>query len=219
MSSLESLIIETGPNPEIAVIWLHGLGANGHDFEPVVPELVFAQERAVRFIFPHAPELAVTINGGMRMPAWYDILAMDIDRKVDERQLRKSADAVAQLIDQQRQQGLRPENIIIGGFSQGGAVAYELALSYPERLDGLFALSTYYATAGSIQRSPANQELPVFVAHGSYDPIVPEALGQQAVATLKAQGYQPEYQSYGMEHSLCLEEVHHLNAFLSRCLN
>ncbi|MBE0486244.1 alpha/beta fold hydrolase [Marinobacter sp.] len=219
MSSLESLIIETGPSPEIAVIWLHGLGASGHDFEPVVPELAFAQERAVRFIFPHAPELPVTINGGMRMPAWYDILAMDIDRKVDELQLRASSDAVAQLIEQQREQGLRPENIIIGGFSQGGAVAYELALSYPERLGGLFALSTYYATAGSIQRSTANETLPVFVAHGSYDPIVPEALGQQAVETLKAQGYQPEYQSYGMEHSLCLEEVHHLNDFLTRCLN
>jgi len=219
MPSLDSLIIETGPNPEASVIWLHGLGANGHDFEPVVPELAFAKKRAVRFIFPHAPDLPVTINGGMRMPAWYDILAMNIDRKLDEKQLRISAAAVAELVDQEREKGVASENILVGGFSQGGAVAYESALSYPEPLAGLFALSTYYATADSVQRSEANRNLPVFVAHGSRDPMVPEALGQQAVKTLEEQGYEPEYHRYGMEHSLCLEEIRDMDAFCERCLS
>ena len=219
MSSLESLIIETGENPDASVIWLHGLGASGHDFEPLVPELAFAREHAVRFIFPHAPEMPVTVNGGMRMPAWYDILAMNIDREVDEKQLRVSAEQAARLIDQEREKGIAPERILVGGFSQGGAVAYELALSYPQRLAGLFALSTYYATAGSIQRSPANEGLPVFIGHGSHDPIVPEALGRVAVTTLEQQGYQPKYHRYGMEHSVCLEEVRDLDAFCSRCLS
>lgn len=219
MPSLDSLIIETGSNPEASVIWLHGLGANGHDFEPVVPELAFAKKRAVRFIFPHAPDLPVTINGGMRMPAWYDILAMNIDRKLDEKQLRISAAAVAELIDQEREKGVASENILVGGFSQGGAVAYEAALSYPQPLAGLFALSTYYATADSVQRSEANRKLPVFVAHGSRDPMVPEALGQQAVKTLQEQGYEPEYHRYGMEHSLCLEEIRDMDAFCERCLS
>ncbi|MGM0952198.1 MAG: alpha/beta hydrolase [Pseudomonadota bacterium] len=219
MPSLDSLIIETGPNPEASVIWLHGLGANGHDFEPVVPELAFARKRAVRFIFPHAPELPVTINGGMRMPAWYDILAMNMDRKVDEKQLRISAAAVAELVDQEREKGVASENILVGGFSQGGAVAYEAALSYPQPLAGLFALSTYYATADSVQRSEGNRALPVFVAHGSRDPMVPEVLGQQAVKTLQAQGYEPEYHRYTMEHTLCLEEIRDMDAFCERCLS
>jgi len=219
MPSLESLIIETGPNPEASVIWLHGLGANGHDFEPVVPELAFAKKRAVRFIFPHAPDLPVTINGGMRMPAWYDILALNIDRQLDEKQLRASAQAVAELVDQEREKGIAPEKILVGGFSQGGAVAYEAALSYPAPLAGLFALSTYYATADSVQRSEVNQNLPIFVGHGSHDPMVPEALGQRAVEVLQAQGYAPEYHRYGMEHSLCLEEIRDMDAFCDRCLS
>ncbi|KXS54884.1 MAG: carboxylesterase [Marinobacter sp. T13-3] len=219
MPSLESLIIETGPNPEASVIWLHGLGANGHDFEPVVPELAFAKKRAVRFIFPHAPDLPVTINGGMRMPAWYDILALNIDRQLDEKQLRASAQAVAELVDQEREKGIAPENILVGGFSQGGAVAYETALSYSAPLAGLFALSTYYATADSVQRSEANQNLPIFIGHGTHDPMVPEALGQRAVQVLQGQGYAPEYHRYGMEHSLCLEEIRDMDAFCERCLS
>ena len=218
MPSLDSLVIETGPEPQASVIWLHGLGANGHDFEPVVPELAFAKKRPVRFIFPHAPDLPVTINGGMRMPAWYDILAMSINREVDEKQLRVSADAVRELVEQEIERGVPSDKILVGGFSQGGAVAYEMALSFEQPLAGLFALSTYYATAGSVHRSEANRNLPVFVAHGTRDPMVPEALGQQAVEILQQQGYQPEYHRYGMEHSLCLEEVRDLDAFCQRCL-
>lgn len=218
MKDLQTLEIETGEDPRVAVIWLHGLGASGHDFEPVVPELAFAREQAVRFIFPHAPELPVTINGGMVMPAWYDILAMDIDRKVDTPQLKASADAVARLIEQELEKGIPGENILIGGFSQGGAVAYELALSYPQKLGGLFVLSTYFATAESIELAPANRDIPVFVGHGSYDPIVPESLGQAATGMLQELGFEPEYHRYPMEHSLCLEEVRDLDRFFSRCL-
>lgn len=216
MTALNALQIETGDNPRTTIIWLHGLGASGHDFEPVVPEFRFSREQPVRFIFPHAPELPVTINGGMVMPAWYDILAMDVDRKVDTEQLRASAAMVAELIRQERERGIASENIILGGFSQGGAVAYELALSYPERLGGLFALSTYFATAESIELSDANRQLPVFIGHGQFDPVVAEHLGQAARQKLESLGYEPEYHNYGMEHSLCLEEVRDLDAFLAQ---
>ncbi|BEH15876.1 alpha/beta hydrolase [Marinobacter shengliensis] len=214
MTALNTLQIDTGENPQTTIIWLHGLGASGHDFEPVVPEFRFSREQPVRFIFPHAPELPVTINGGMVMPAWYDILAMDVDRKVDTTQLRASAGMVAELIQQERERGITSENIILGGFSQGGAVAYELALSYPERLGGLFALSTYFATADSIRLSDANRKLPIFIGHGRFDPIVAEHLGLAAQRKLQDLGYEPEYYCYGMEHSLCLEEVRDLDGFL-----
>ena len=216
MAELNTLQIDTGTDPKHTVIWLHGLGASGHDFEPVVPEFAFSKSTAVRFIFPHAPELPVTINGGMVMPAWYDILAMDIDRKVDTDQLKKSANLVAALVEAEIDRGVPSENIIIGGFSQGGAVAYELALSYPKPLGGLFALSTYFATADTISLSEANSNLPIFVAHGSFDPVVAETLGQAAVKRLQEMGYQPEYQSYAMEHSLCLEEVRDMDTFLTK---
>ncbi|SDW07374.1 alpha/beta hydrolase [Marinobacter mobilis] len=216
MTALNFLQIDTGENPGTTIIWLHGLGANGHDFEPVVPEFAFAKARPVRFLFPHAPDLPVTINGGMVMPAWYDILAMDIDRKVDVDQLRLSAHRVAALIQAERERGVASENIILGGFSQGGAVAYELALSYPEPLGGLFALSTYFATADSIKLHEANRNLPIFIGHGSVDPVVPEALGQAALEKLQALGYEPEYHGYYMEHSLCMEEIRDLDRFWSR---
>ncbi|WP_027847688.1 alpha/beta hydrolase [Marinospirillum minutulum] len=218
MAELNTLQIDTGANPEYTVIWLHGLGASGHDFEPLVPEFAFSKNTPVRFIFPHAPELPVTVNGGMVMPAWYDILAMDIDRKVDVEQLKKSANLVAALVEAEIDRGVPSKNIIIGGFSQGGAVAYELALSYPKPLGGLFALSTYFATADTINLSEANRSLPIFVAHGSFDPVVAEALGQTAVKHLQTMGYQPEYQSYGMDHSLCLEEVRDMDAFLAKVI-
>lgn len=218
MTKLSTLQIDTGPEPKYTIIWLHGLGASGHDFEPLVPEFAFAKETPVRFIFPHAPDLAVTINGGMVMPAWYDILAMDIDRKVDANQLRESAQQVAQLIELEIARGIPSEHIIVGGFSQGGAVAYELALSYTKPLGGLFALSTYFATADTIKLSDANRNIPIFVAHGSFDPVVAETLGTTAVKHLQAMGYKPEFQSYAMEHSLCLEEVRDMDVFLAKRL-
>mgnify|MGYP003151305792 FL=1 len=218
MQDLQYIEIETGENPTAAVIWLHGLGASGHDFETVVPELGLPEDTAVRFIFPHAPNLPVTINGGMSMPAWYDIKAMDIDRVVDTEQLRASADAVAKLVEQQKHKGIPPERIIIAGFSQGGAVAYELGLSYPERFGGVLALSTYFATADTVERSEANADVPISVYHGTFDPMVPESLGVRSVETLKEMGYDPSYQTFPMEHSVCLEEIQDIGRFIRRHL-
>lgn len=218
MQDLEYIEIETAENPTAAVIWLHGLGASGHDFEPVVPELGLPADAAVRFIFPHAPNLPVTINGGMSMPAWYDIKAMDIDRVVDTEQLRASADAVGKLIEQEIARGIPAEKIVIAGFSQGGAVAYELGLSYPQRLGGILALSTYFATADTVQPSGANADVPINVYHGTFDPMVPESLGVRSVEALKAMGYDPAYQTFPMEHSVCLEEVQDIGRFLRRHL-
>ncbi|OAN87208.1 carboxylesterase [Marinobacter sp. EhC06] len=218
MQDLQYIEIETGDNPTAAVIWLHGLGASGHDFEPVVPELGLPEDAAVRFIFPHAPNLPVTINGGMSMPAWYDIKAMDIDRVVDTEQLRASADAVAKLVEREKEKGVPADRIIIAGFSQGGAVAYELGLSYPERLGGILALSTYFATADTVQRSEANADVPISVYHGTFDPMVPESLGVRSVEALKEMGYEPSYQTFPMEHSVCLEEIQDIGRFIRRHL-
>lgn len=214
MTTLQYVQVDTGAEPKAAVIWLHGLGANGHDFEPIVPELALPAGAAVRFIFPHAPELPVTINGGMVMPAWYDIKAMDVKRTVDTEQLLASADSVAELVRQERDRGVPAERIIIAGFSQGGAVAYQLGLSYPERLGGILAMSTYFATAETIEPSEANRQIPISVFHGTFDPMVTEPLGQDSVARLKTMGYAPEYHTYPMEHAVCLEEIQEIG----RCI-
>jgi len=214
VQELQTIELETNPNPTAAVIWLHGLGASGHDFEPVVPELGLPDNAAVRFIFPHAPNMPVTINGGMTMPAWYDIKAMDIDRVVDTDQLMASSDAVAKLVDREIERGVKSENIVIAGFSQGGAVAYELGLSYPKRLAGIIALSTYFATAKTVKRSEANRDIPIRIYHGTFDPMVPEALGRQSVEKLQEMGFEPTYQTYPMEHSVCMEEIVDIGKFL-----
>jgi phospholipase/carboxylesterase len=168
----------------------------------------------VRFIFPHAPDLPVTINGGIRMPAWYDIKSLELGRTVDKDQLMASADSVAALVEQEIERGVKPERIVIAGFSQGGAVAYELGLSYPKRLAGILALSTYFATADSVTCSEANRDIPISVFHGTHDPMVPEALGQDSVAKLQDMGYSVEYETYPMEHAVCLEEIHAIGRFL-----
>lgn len=214
MQELQYIELETNANPTAAVIWLHGLGASGHDFEPVVPELGLPEDAAVRFIFPHAPNLPVTINGGMTMPAWYDIKAMDIDRVVDTDQLMASSDAVAKLVDREIERGVRSENILIAGFSQGGAVAYELGLNYPKRLAGIIALSTYFATAKTVKCSEANRDISIKIYHGTFDPMVPEALGRQSVEKLQGMGFEPTYQTYPMEHSVCMEEIVDIGKFI-----
>jgi len=154
----------------------------------------------------------------MSMPAWYDIKAMDIDRVVDTEQLRASADAVAKLVEREKEKGVPADRIIIAGFSQGGAVAYELGLSYPERLGGILALSTYFATADTVQRSEANADVPISVYHGTFDPMVPESLGVRSVEALKEMGYEPSYQTFPMEHSVCLEEIQDIGRFIRRHL-
>ncbi|SFR44907.1 phospholipase/carboxylesterase [Marinobacter daqiaonensis] len=219
MSRLDYIELETRHNPDAAVIWLHGLGASGHDFEPVVPELQLPANAGIRFLFPHAPEMAVTINGGMRMPAWYDIKSLELGRSIDTQQLRDSAQAVAELVEQEVARGIPSERIIIAGFSQGGAVAYELGLSYPQRLAGILALSSYFATAESVQPSDANRDIPISVFHGTHDPMIPEKLGRDSVEKLRAMGYQADYHSYPMDHSVCLEEIQEIGAFLRKHLN
>ena len=218
MSLLESVEINPAGPADATVIWLHGLGANGHDFEPIVPELNLPRGHRIRFVFPHAPHIPVTINQGHAMPAWYDILAMDLDRKVDETQLRASARAVHALIDNEVANGVNAERIVVAGFSQGGAVGYEAALTCPQRLGGLLALSTYFATAQTLIADPANNELPIEIHHGSHDPMVPEALGQRAADTLRALGYHVNYRRYPMEHAVCPAQIADIGRWLKTLL-
>jgi len=197
----------TAENPDASIIWLHGLGADGHDFEPIVEQLDLPANSAIRFIFPHAPSLPVTINNGMVMPAWYDILEMNIDREVDEVQLKKSVDNIVAFINREMEQGIASERIIIAGFSQGGAVAFETALSFPKPLAGLLALSTYFATKDSIEYSTENQDLPIAIHHGLQDPIVPFSLANVSSELLQSKGYNATLTSYDMEHSVCREQI------------
>lgn len=197
-----------------AVIWLHGLGASGDDFVPVVPHLGLPDELAVRFVFPHAPSIPVTINGGYVMPAWYDILERSIDRKVDIEQIVLSSDKIGRLVDEQIRQGVPSQNIIIAGFSQGGAVAYHHALTSDKPLAGLLALSTYFATAEQVKTVP-DTSLPVLIHHGEYDDTVPEILGVRAKNALLERGIEPEYRSYAMAHQVCMEQIKDIGAWMT----
>ncbi|WP_148253649.1 alpha/beta hydrolase [Aidingimonas lacisalsi] len=220
MSTTDELIIEpqSGRPVDACVILLHGLGADGHDFEPLVPALNLPADMAVRFVLPHAPRMPVTVNGGMTMPAWYDILEANLDRRVDEAQLMASAARIHGLIDAEIDKGIDSRRIIVAGFSQGGAVAYQAALTYPKPLGGLLALSTYFATADSIEPSDANRGLVIEAHHGSFDPVVPEALGQKGADRAKTMGYAVTYRRYAMQHSLCPEQVPDISAWLTERL-
>lgn len=219
MEYLPAVEIEPKQTATASVIWLHGLGADGNDFVPIIPELKLPEDLAVRFIFPHAPKLPVTINNGHVMPAWYDILEMSIDRSVDVAQLEKSAQAIADLIDREIERGIPSEKIILAGFSQGGAVAYQCGLTYPKPLAGILALSTYFATPETIKTHDANDDIPVHIFHGTKDPVVPEFLGQQARDVLKHMGYQCTYRTYPMEHSVVMEEIEDIGAEIVSMLN
>lgn len=200
-------VLEPENSADAAVIWLHGLGASGHDFVPVVPHLGLPDNHRVRFVFPHAPEIPITINGGMVMPAWYDILAMSIDREIDLKQIESSSEAIRELIQRELDAGIASERIVLAGFSQGGAVAYHTALSYPKPLAGLMALSTYFATAREVKLSEANKALPIHIFHGTRDPMVPEEMGHTASQILQSMGFAPRYRSYPMQHEVCIEEI------------
>lgn len=216
MDYLPCVEVEPSSPATAAVIWLHGLGADGHDFEGIVPELKLSPDAGIRFIFPHAPSIPVTINNGFVMPAWYDILDINIDRKVDEEQLLKSAAAVHALIDREIERGINSTRIVVAGFSQGGAVGYQAALTYTKPLAGLLAMSTYFATQASIHINPANQQLPIEIYHGMMDPVVPEQLGRQAVTQLSSMGLTANYSTYPMEHSVCLEQIRDIAAWLQK---
>lgn len=217
MALLPAIELETQPNPNSTVIWLHGLGADGNDFAPIVPELNLAADLAIRFIFPHAPTMPVTINGGFVMPAWYDIVAMEIDREIDVAGLMQSARAINDFIDREQKRGIDSTRIIMAGFSQGGAVAYEVALNAEQPLGGLLAMSTYLATknddAGAIHKN-----MPIMIHHGLYDPVVPEQLGRKSMDHLSRQGFKAEYQTYPMEHAVCPEQIHDISQWLQAVL-
>ncbi|MEH6652139.1 MAG: carboxylesterase [Motiliproteus sp.] len=207
MPLLRTLEIEPNNPATASIIWLHGLGADGHDFAPLVPELGLPQELDVRFIFPHASSIPVTINNSVVMPAWYDILEMGRGRKINELQLRESASAIHALINQELARGIDSQRILLAGFSQGGAVNYEAALTFNKPLGGLLALSTYFATDTTVQPHPANQQLPIQICHGTLDQVVYEDLGKQSMAALNKLGYNPRYQNYPMGHELCQPEI------------
>ncbi|HEY2336735.1 MAG TPA: alpha/beta fold hydrolase [Burkholderiales bacterium] len=214
---MDAIEIETGPQPQAAVIWLHGLGADGHDFEPIVAELELP--RPVRFVFPHAPVRPVTINNGMRMRAWYDIFQFG-DGPEDEAGIRASEGLLKELVAVEKKRGVPSDKIVLAGFSQGGAIVLQTGLRYPERLAGIMALSTYLPLAGSLQeeKNGTNQDLPIFMAHGAYDDIIPLARAQQSKELLVKAGYPVEWRTYPMPHSVCPEELGHISAFLAKTL-
>ena len=218
MTLLPAIELETRPKPDSAVIWLHGLGADGNDFAPIVPQLRLPPESAIRFIFPHAPSMPVTVNGGFVMPAWYDIFEMHIDRRVDTRGIIASAKAIEAFVDRELARGIAGKRIIIAGFSQGGAVAYHLALGHAVPLGGLLAMSTYLATEDILTFNPLNKDIPIKIHHGTDDPVVPEALGRKAAARLTEKGYRVSYQSYPMEHSVCPAQIKDISTWLQTLL-
>lgn len=218
MSELEA--IEIGPREGVvaSVIWLHGLGADGHDFEPIVPELGLPE--TVRFVFPHAPVRPVTVNGGMSMRAWYDIYGVGAGFDEDEAGTRDSEARVIRLIERESELGVASERIVVAGFSQGGAIALHTALRYPHRLAGVMALSTYVPLRRLLEaeRHQANQQTPIFMAHGRHDAVVPFDYGRLSKDLLESLGYAVEWHDYPMEHSVSLEEVQDISAWLRRVL-
>jgi len=218
MSFLPCIDIEPKSPATATVILLHGLGADGNDFVPIVSEMRLPSSMAVRFIFPSAPSIPITINGGYVMPAWYDITEIAIDRKIDTTQLIDSAEQVRRLIDREIDRGIPSNRIVLAGFSQGGAVSYQTALTYMQPLAGLLCMSTYFATRDTITANSANKNLPIFICHGSLDPMVPERMGLEARERLVAMGYSVEYKSYPVEHSVCAEEIADMSQWLQRVL-
>jgi phospholipase/carboxylesterase len=218
--TLPGIELETGPNPTASVIWLHGLGADGNDFVPIVPELGLPPGMPTRFVFPHAPIRSVTINNGMRMRAWYDIAAADLNSRADLVGVRQSQAELDALVNRECARGMRSERIVVAGFSQGGAIALYAGLRHAEQLAGIMALSSYLIAPDrlAVEASPANRAVPIFMAHGSADPVVRYEWGEASYRTLEAAGYRVEWHRYPMEHSVCLEEVRAIGAWLTRVL-
>jgi phospholipase/carboxylesterase len=215
---MNALEIVTGDAPDSAVIWLHGLGADGHDFAPIVPELGLPPSAKVRFIFPHAPMLPVTINGGFVMPAWYDVKSLDLSQEEDAAGIHNSQRLMETLIRRELERGLASTRIVLAGFSQGGAIALHTGLRYDVPLAGVLALSTYLPLPDTImaEASPANAALPVFMAHGSADSVIPLAHAAASRDLLKQEGYAVEWHEYPMAHSVCAEEISDIGTWLTR---
>ena len=218
---LQTIEIETAANPRHAVIWLHGLGADGHDFEPIVPQLVDRTWPPLRFVFPNAPVRPITINGGMAMRAWYDISGLEIAQRQDEAGIRESIRLVGELIEREVARGVAAQNILLAGFSQGGAIVLGCGVRYPQRLGGIIALSTYLPLAEKTdaEAAPANRDVPVFMAHGMLDPTISHALGEMSRDYLAQRGYNVEWRAYPMAHQVCAEEIGDLKRWLGARLS
>ena len=217
---LETIEVETQPKPTAAIIWLHGLGADGHDFEPVVPEIVLPSERAWRFVFPNAPVRPVTLNNGMRMRAWYDIKSLDRGAVEDLAGFQASAAQIGELVAREAGRGIAAQRIVLAGFSQGGAVSLYMLSRYAQTLAGVMALSCYLPAARTLaaDKVAANDKTPVFMAHGQYDPVIAVSAGQQSRDALKAGGYAVDWHEYPMAHSVCPEEISDIRKFLFKVL-
>lgn len=219
-TDIECVVVETGPNPSGCVIWLHGLGADGYDFVPIVKELEQLGLPSTRFVFPHAPKIPVSINGGYVMRAWYDIRNVDLQRQEDETGLRQSQTTLESLIEDQIAMGFKPGQIVLAGFSQGGAIVYQTGVRTAHKLAGLIALSTYLPCEGSLnaELNANNTDTPVLAAHGEQDNIVLMERGEKAVKLLRDKGFSVDWHTYPMAHSVCGEEVVEIADFLKKVL-
>ena len=217
---LPAIEIETAPNPDAAVIWMHGLGDDGRGWSEVVPSLGLPKDLAIRFLFPHAPIMPVTINNGMTMRAWYDIRQTNLAERADVDGVRRSQAQIDALLAREAGRGIAPRRMLLAGFSQGGAIALYAGLRYPERLAGIVALSTYLVAAERIasEASAANRDVPIFMAHGTHDPVVAYAWGERSRDVLNAEGWRVEWRSYPMEHSAVIDEIVAAGAFIARVL-
>ena len=220
MTALPCIEIETAPNPSASVIWLHGLGADGNDFVPIIPQLNLSECPAIRFVFPSAPSMAVTINGGYVMPAWYDITERAINAREDLAGIHKSAAAISELIEREASRGIAYENIVLAGFSQGCAMSLQIGLRFPHTLAGIMALSGYLPLARSLahERSEANSKTPIFMAHGVWDAVITLERAEASADALEKLGYQVDWNTYPMEHSLHPDELVDISRFLTLVL-
>jgi phospholipase/carboxylesterase len=215
---LETVEHETGPQPRWSVLWLHGLGADGNDFAPIVPELVREDWPAIRFVFPHAPVRAVTINGGARMRAWYDIRDMNLANRADAEGVAESVAQVEALVEREAQRGIPPERLVLAGFSQGGAITLAAGIARAQPLAGLVALSTYLPMAPAQAQAalrPAAASQPLFMAHGVFDPVVPAAAGEASAKAMTSFGFDVQWHRYPMQHAVCPEEIRHLGDWMT----
>lgn len=219
-TTTDAVIIEPAGGHRASVIWLHGLGADGHDFEPIVPELRLPDQLGIRFIFPHAPIRPVTINGGMAMRAWYDVKTPDLRREEDAEAIAESTQTVNRFIAAEIHAGIAANRIVLAGFSQGGAIILHCGLRYPERLAGLLALSCYLPLPGRLaaEKSASGRTVPILMMHGVYDPIIPMQAGLQSCDFLKQAGYDVAWQTYPVQHAVCLEEIQHIGRWLEKVL-
>mgnify|MGYP001812074299 CR=1 FL=1 len=214
MALPECVEVTTGENPVGSVIWLHGLGADGHDFEPIVPELRLPVDLPLRFVFPHAPVRPVTINGGMAMRAWYDIVSLDAEGRADADGVRESTVLLEALVEREVERGIPEDKIVIAGFSMGGAIVVNKTLTTSRKLAGLMALSTYLPSPEEVDRSTSNRDLPVFMGHGTFDPMVLHAWGKATAERLTDTGFSVEWHEYPMAHAVCPEEIRDISEWL-----